>query len=82
MLEGRGYVFSTSTSVLPSRTGEGETLMPAASIAAIFDFRHRHTSAIQIQFSVRTPGMRANSRMLFVTTIKPSLRACAPICMS
>src|SRR6185436_6943219 len=31
------YPFNTSTSVLPSRAGEGETLMPADSIAAIFD---------------------------------------------
>lgn len=34
------------------------------------------------QFSTRTPGMRMNSFMLFVTTTSPSLRACAPICMS
>lgn len=27
------------------------------------------------QFSVLTPGIRANSRMLLVTTISPSLRA-------
>ena len=35
----RGYdlVFSTSTSVLPIRAGEGDTVMPAASMAAIFD---------------------------------------------
>lgn len=39
--------------------------------------RNRYT-----QFSTRTPGMRMNSFMLFVTTISPSLRACAPICMS
>lgn len=34
------------------------------------------------QFSTLTPGMRTNSRILLVTTISPSLRACAPICMS
>ena len=36
----------------------------------------------QTQFSVLTPGIRANSRMLLVTTINPSLRAWPPICMS
>src|ERR1041384_7246142 len=29
--------FNTSTSVLPMRAGDGDTLMPADSIAAIFD---------------------------------------------
>ena len=32
-----GQPFSTSTSVLPTRAGDGDTLMPADSIAAIFD---------------------------------------------
>ena len=31
------HPFNTSTSVLPSRAGDGDTLMPAASMAAIFD---------------------------------------------
>lgn len=41
-----------------------------------------HLSCVATQFSARTPGMRTNSFILFVTTIKPSLRAWAPICMS
>jgi hypothetical protein len=69
-----GYFFNTSTIVLPSRAGEDETLIPATSMAAI-SIRHRHYFGHQSQFSVRTPGIRANSRMLFVTTISPSLRA-------
>src|SRR5262249_43959234 len=32
-----GYPLSTSTRVLPSRAGEGDTLIPAASMAAILD---------------------------------------------
>src|SRR5215475_4922117 len=31
------YPLSTSTRVLPSRAGEGDTLIPAASMAAILD---------------------------------------------
>ena len=34
------------------------------------------------QFSARNPGMRVNSRTLLVTTIRPWLRAWAPISMS
>ena len=34
------------------------------------------------QFSARTPGIRANSRILLVTIISPSARACAPISIS
>lgn len=43
--------------------------------------RHAHRNRYT-RFSTRTPGMRTNSFILFVTTISPSLRACAPICMS
>jgi hypothetical protein len=32
-----GQPFRASTSVLPSRAGDGDTLMPAASMAAIFE---------------------------------------------
>ena len=39
MIQGLNQPFSTSTSVLPSRAGDGETLMPAASIAAILSRR-------------------------------------------
>src|SRR5882757_6672399 len=31
------YDFNFSTSVFPSRAGDGETVIPAASIAALFD---------------------------------------------
>ncbi len=34
------------------------------------------------QFSASSAGTRANSPMLFVTSTKPSLRACAAMCMS
>jgi len=42
----------------------------------------QHAPYAATQFSARTPGMRANSRILLVTTISPSLRAWPPICMS
>jgi hypothetical protein len=41
--------------------------------------RHAHRNRYT-QFSTRTPGIRTNSFILFVTTISPSLRACAPGC--
>lgn len=44
--------------------------------------RGHREGQIYTQFSVRRPGMRSNSRRLLVTTIRPALRACAPISMS
>ncbi len=47
-----------------------------------YQFRPRWRAKPYSQSSARTPGMRANSRRLLVTTINPSLRAWPPICMS
>gem|GEM_PF-6894173 len=38
--------------------------------------------AVWTQFSASSAGTRANSPMLFVTSTRPSLRACAATCMS
>ncbi len=75
---------------MPRATGRTLALLPSGGSVngggasdEFFDLTGNDASHFsQTQFSTLTPGMRANSRMLLVTMINPSLRAWPPICMS